>query len=459
MRRAYVSAVAALLLACLDAPTVPRNPIPKDASGILRVSVTTAGGDPDLDGYTLFVDAEHRGQLNANATMDVRVTPGTHLVTLEGIADNCAVSGSFPVSVSVADSGSVNVTLTVTCIATGILVSTRTTGSDFPPDYRVRVANGVERSVGVNGSFEVTRLVPGRYTVSLVALPSNCAVASEQSITVDVASRVVVPVAFEIACSAFTKKFAFVLDSVASGAYSRWIVVAAADGLAQTILTKGHGPDWSPDGSKLLYSNVECDYYGYTCTGGLALLDMTTGSTSTPEFGTHGSQPAFSPDGQSIVLIRWESIVVAPLDGSRIVRLSPPVSHVSEPNWSPDGLRIVFGCWSTSADICVINTDGSGFQMLTQDQAIDFSPVWSPDGSRIAFVTRRFGDGRTLDIALMNPDGTDVRRLTAGSDPRWLPDGSRLLFTGASGIFSIRPDGSDVTRLTNGRHRDPAWRP
>ena len=74
---------------------------------------------------------------------------------------------------------------------------------------------------------------------------------------------------------------------------------------------------------------------------------------------------------------------------------------------------------------------------------------WAPDGRRIAFASRRRG---SLDIYVMNADGTDTRRLTATGDdddnPTWSPDGRRLAFNRAGDIYAMNADGTNVRRVT-----------
>jgi Tol biopolymer transport system component len=56
-----------------------------------------------------------------------------------------------------------------------------------------------------------------------------------------------------------------------------------------------------------------------------------------------------------------------------------------------------------------------------------------PARTRIALATQRFGN---LDIAIMNADGTNVRRLTSTThediEPAWRPDGQEIVFTPAA---------------------------
>ena len=47
-------------------------------------------------------------------------------------------------------------------------------------------------------------------------------------------------------------------------------------------------------------------------------------------------------------------------------------------------------------EIYLMNPDGSQQKRLTQNSARDFSPVWSPDGEQILFVSNRDGGQRSL---------------------------------------------------------------
>jgi Tol biopolymer transport system component len=83
-----------------------------------------------------------------------------------------------------------------------------------------------------------------------------------------------------------------------------------------------------------------------------------------------------------------------------------------------------------------VAADGSGepVQLTDGGAADDGDAVWSPDGERIAF--RRI-TGSTADIYLMNADGSGVRPLLVSpgtdQDPTWSPDGARIAFQERSG--------------------------
>ena len=119
---------------------------------------------------------------------------------------------------------------------------------------------------------------------------------------------------------------------------------------------------------------------------------------------------------------------------------------------------ILFGCavrlWLS--EICVLDAGSNDFTQLT-DANGSGEPAWSPDGKTIAFV--KTGAGNVREIFTMNPDGSDVKRLAAGSDPAWSPDGTRLIFAGPGGLYTVRLDGSELKQITAGSHREPSWRP
>ncbi|MCD4753275.1 MAG: DPP IV N-terminal domain-containing protein, partial [Anaerolineaceae bacterium] len=115
----------------------------------------------------------------------------------------------------------------------------------------------------------------------------------------------------------------------------------------------------------------------------------------------------------------------------------------AHPDWSPDDLKIVFGSFrdarenpSGTADIYVMNSDGSALTQLTNSSWEDNDPEWSPDGTRIVFKsTRNTQQSGREEIFIMDSDGSDPHRLTTTNgwqsdhDPSWSPDSDFILFT------------------------------
>ena len=442
-----------------------------DLATYFRIRIEATGGDFDLDGFEIVIDSKRTVPIGPGGRLDVnRVSAGAHELRLGGVADNCAVTSANPVSVTAVSNAITPVVFAMKCDVTGVDVQIRTSGVDFPFTFTLLVDQS-QQSVTVNSTLAVTRLSPGGHTVSLGQPPDNCRILSENPVTVAVSYRSLTPVAFDATCVRTEKRLAFVLDSIASFHVGNWILIT--DSLASNIvpLTDGDGPAWSPDGSKIAYSKVVCDfYYGTGCTGGLIMIDPATRETNVIGNGEAGRDPAWSPDGTTLAFSRLSktrqdssTLTLLRLNGSVATPLPSVALGVGKPSWSSDGRRIVFECRFTSSagpgsyEICLINADGTGFVRLTVDAAVDTSPAWSPDGTRIAFSSNRFGP--KVEILFMDSAGENVRRLTPGFAPSWWPDGSKLVLSNDDGLFTIRPDGSGLTRLTTGRHSRATIRP
>ena len=243
-----------------------------------------------------------------------------------------------------------------------------------------------------------------------------------------------------------------------------------ADGSGATRLTDNgadnRDPAWSPDGARLAYVS--------TLDGG-AEIDVMNADGSSPVEVTCGfdsaRKPAWSSDGLhlafSAVTHGNETLYLMNADGSGLSPLMPG-QNSSAPTWAPDGTRIAFiALFQNVADLFVANLDGSGQMRLTTETASpigqgDDDPDWSPDGMRIAFKDA------SGNIALINADGSGLRRLTTGggaANPNWSPDGRKIAFDqvsgGASAIWVVNADGSGLTRLagTGSQDADPDWQP
>jgi dipeptidyl aminopeptidase/acylaminoacyl peptidase len=225
------------------------------------------------------------------------------------------------------------------------------------------------------------------------------------------------------------------------------------------------------DNGKIAY-NRGGDIYAANPDGS-GVVDLTLSSdgiAADPAWSADGKKIAFTSDGRSSGFER--DVYVMNADGSNVVRVTAHQcgDHASQPAWSPDGSKILFYCDDGSDDeLYQINVDGSGFTQLTNNSTVDRSPAWSPDGTKIAFADDRG------DIYTINPDGTNVTKLTTnpvatvGGSPNWSPDGSRIAFFSdrdcvhcdTQDIYTVKADGSDLVRVTNTTPFDrfPAWAP
>ena len=178
--------------------------------------------------------------------------------------------------------------------------------------------------------------------------------------------------------------------------------------------------------------------------------------------------PLFSPDGSRIVFARCGficQVVVINADGSG----ERVVTDDGFPGaWSPDGNRIALGGAAGTGieGIYVVNADGSGLVRVLDP---DFITDWSPDGRQLMIVSGRDGD---LELYATPLDGSLVTKLTdntaddnAGTG--WSPDGSSIVFNSNRGgagqdVYVMNADGSGVTQLTPNDGFDddgPVWSP
>ena len=140
-------------------------------------------------------------------------------------------------------------------------------------------------------------------------------------------------------------------------------------------------------------------------------------------------------DGSKITFVSTRSgsaeIYVMNSNGTGVVQVTNNTVPDDYPCFNRVGTKIAF--YSTrvgNGDIYEVNLDGSGEIRFTTAAGIDTKPCYSPDGRRIAFQSNRAG---SFDVFFMNVDGTNQTRLTSSSAidtlPCFSPDGTRLAFT------------------------------
>lgn len=135
------------------------------------------------------------------------------------------------------------------------------------------------------------------------------------------------------------RDFAYSVDDPASDAGGRLVMVMPADGSADGhTIAKGTEPDWSPDGTRVVFVHVEpC---GDNCDPVSSLHVVSSDGTNEQTVpGTDGLYaPHYSPDGRFVLAAGNDGIVILKPDGSR-VRSIPLGSRLGpgsdQESWQP----------------------------------------------------------------------------------------------------------------------------
>lgn len=172
--------------------------------------------------------------------------------------------------------------------------------------------------------------------------------------------------------------------------------------------------------------------------------------------------PSFTADGSKIVFAHEnakgdEDVFTVDVDGTNrqlLVKLGG--ASIEAPRISPDGTKLaVQAIRRNDSDIIVVDL-ATGRRTAVADSATrETLPVWSPDSKRLAYLTGILNQGRC--IAVVNADGTGRKLFTNDlehcSSVSWSPDGKELAFTstfeGTEGIYRAPVDvPAAPTRLT-----------
>lgn len=223
--------------------------------------------------------------------------------------------------------------------------------------------------------------------------------------------------------------------------------VVNADGSDERVLGQGNRPRWSPDGLRLLYEEVD-DVTSEPRS--IFVVDLATGTVTEL---TQGFSPEWVPPDSDRIGFRR---LVGPTDLILVMSVSTGESEQlvtpagTDPQWSPDGSTMLL---VYDGAIALANPDGTDAHQLVDG----YDPVWSPDGTRFAFAYDLNADAIPL-LAVADLDGEVLWSGVAGGFPAWSPDGTRLAVDVAVPGPVVRVlDASNGDQLWEAPGQHPAW--
>jgi dipeptidyl aminopeptidase/acylaminoacyl peptidase len=178
-------------------------------------------------------------------------------------------------------------------------------------------------------------------------------------------------------------------------------------------------------------------------------------------------------NGEGFVYDRRPHVFVVALDGTAPAQLTDGDFIDADPAWAPDGQSIVFVSArhaerdeDDASDLWRVSLKGGTPQPLTTTAGPVLLPAFSPDGRSIAYLARpgRNAFGRNIRVFTIPSTGGDAACLTSALDrscgalhvrPLWSPDGRSMLVAvedrGDTGLWRVAAQSGEApTRVVGG---------
>ena len=252
----------------------------------------------------------------------------------------------------------------------------------------------------------------------------------------------------------------------------RIAVVTIADPTSIRVLTGGadglwshRDPAWSPDGSTLIYAAFR-DLWAISLTGGRGHRLTSQGEAdSGPRWSAEGDYVYFSSSREGTLAL-WR----VPVSGGTPERITMGTGPETEPSLSSDGLYLAYSTHVQEPDIVLLDLQ-TGLRRRIPGARLEIQPTLAPDRSSVVFVSNRWGGRHDLWIQDLREDEArgSPRRLTdhpgSTSSPAYSPDGKWIAYYRVvdqqRDIWIVPTSGGPPTRITDDPAPDthPAWAP
>ncbi|MEJ7847143.1 MAG: S9 family peptidase [Pyrinomonadaceae bacterium] len=180
--------------------------------------------------------------------------------------------------------------------------------------------------------------------------------------------------------------------------------------------------DWSPDGSKIVFSHVKSPTADVWPSSDIAIVDVA-GAKITPFAVTEAAEgnPSFSPDGKWIAMfvsdlpVRWAQsnrIAIYPAGGGAPKMM--PISHDGQPimiGWSPDNAKIMFSeAKGTGTGIYEVSVQAGTIKEIKYSNAVISASSMAADGSTYAFVIQ--SSNKPPEVSIIKSGSETLKRIS-----------------------------------------------
>ena len=239
-------------------------------------------------------------------------------------------------------------------------------------------------------------------------------------------------------------------------------------------LDRVSSPILSPDGRKLVFATRVMDFDANKASTSLWIEDLMARDAApparlTPE-GWNVNSPAFSPDGQSLVMTLsregGSQLFSIRRDGTGLRRLAQSSAIDTEAVFSPDGQQIFFvSDRGGGPQVYRMPASGGSAERVTFNGSYNISPAISPDGKTLAFVTRQGGAFKVCVQDLASGTVQQISDTSEDESPSFAPNGRLLVYATRTGgrdvLMTSTLDGRIKAKLvsTTADVREPTWGP
>ncbi len=211
------------------------------------------------------------------------------------------------------------------------------------------------------------------------------------------------------------------------------VVIAGPEGVRRLGLEDNRDysfPRLSPDGRRLaigIGSGGSRDVWVYAIGAGIQTR-LTSGTLNErPEWSPDGTRVLYRSDVSGRPSIWWRPV---DLSAEATPLIADPRLDVFEAMLSPDGRQVVFQLDTSGADIYYrrLTEDSTMHAVSANPTAIEIMPRISPDGRWVAFVTNESGRDEVVVQPFPGPGGRVQVSSNGGTEPLWARDGKRLFY-------------------------------